>query len=469
MKKQTEQNKKVLLHEDHPRPVTRRDFLAQGFVDLATVLMAPRLLTLITREAIAATCPPTAPAAGLLPLIAIDCAGGASLSGNFVVGKAGGAMDYLTSYNTLGIPTAPQNNPGSVDTRFGAPMHLASKIRQGMLNVMSAECQGKTTLMTICHSGQDDSRMNALSPIVLATQGGLRGSQFLAGLGMSESGSGGNSASPVNDPALKPLLVSSVTSVTSALSYGTAISGLPAQQKVALAKAISNMTASQVANVQSMTLGDQFSNLVECGLIKNQGTASAAPAVDPRVDPIFQSVYGITTTSTNRQAQIAAITYNVLKRNCGPGAIIIGGCDYHDATQTTGDTKDLEIGTELGRVLEAAHRMGQGVVVVGYTDGGIISDAGTRVWRTDSGVRSLSWVAFYNPAGKPALTRSQVGNYTDGQGADRETFFGGNPTLVSYIMLLNYLKASGRMDLQPILAPANVFPQAEIPKVLGFA
>lgn len=108
-----------LLHADHPRPVTRREFISQGFLAGTGAVLAPSMLGMLagTRQAHALSSDLEAlkaisecnivAGADKIPFICFDLAGGANFAGsNVLVGGEGGIQDALTSagYSKLGIP-----------------------------------------------------------------------------------------------------------------------------------------------------------------------------------------------------------------------------------------------------------------------------------------------------------------------------------------------------------------------------
>ena len=100
-----------LRHPNHRRPVTRREFLAQGFISGAAMIVAPSLFGLFkSREAYAqaaAQCNLSA-GAGRIPFVCFDLAGGANIAGsNVLVGGPGGQLDLLSpaGYEKLGLPS----------------------------------------------------------------------------------------------------------------------------------------------------------------------------------------------------------------------------------------------------------------------------------------------------------------------------------------------------------------------------
>ena len=115
------------LHEpirhdgSHPRPVTRRDFMATGFLSGSAVLIGSSALVAAftdPRSARAATlaqdvqdlqtaCGIATNGAGKIPFICFDLAGGANLTGSeILIGGAGGQLDFLSTagYGQLGLP-----------------------------------------------------------------------------------------------------------------------------------------------------------------------------------------------------------------------------------------------------------------------------------------------------------------------------------------------------------------------------
>lgn len=461
--------KPYVYDQDHKAPVTRREFVAQGIASGFALSMMPSLLTMLFKAnaAEAAVCPATSAAPGLLPFLVLDMAGGLAMSGNFVVGKSLGAMDYLTSYGTLGIPDGdnPKNVSGRVDSRFGAPFHSTlSHFYAGMLSVMSAGAQANTRIMTICNSSQDDTAANQLSPLILVSKAGLLGTRLPIGLSNSGGAAGGNSQPPLADSTLKPLAVGSAANLVSALSMGDALASLSNAQRVKIASAASKMSAGQAAKFANMSLGSQFAALAECGYGASVNLINDIAAINPTANTNVQGVYGV----GGAAGANATVVYNTLVGNTGPGAVVVGGCDYHNQGQTTTDAKDRECGAELGRMLELAHRLGKPAVVAGISDGSCSSNPGTRMFTSDSGNRGMSFLACYKPAAAPTLVSSQIGSFTDGQGVNSVPFFASNPSMVAYALLANYLKLSGRMDLFTTLVPIGAFPVERVDEVLGF-
>jgi len=129
-----------LRHQDHPRPTTRRQFIAQSFMTGGATVLMPPLVSLLADPQAARAASPTLPndiqtaitncgitaGAGLIPFICFDLSGGGNILGsNVLVGGPGGQVDFLSvaGYNKLGLPGTMVPNSSStgsfVDSTFG--------------------------------------------------------------------------------------------------------------------------------------------------------------------------------------------------------------------------------------------------------------------------------------------------------------------------------------------------------------
>src|SRR5210317_997306 len=128
-----------LKHQDHARPVTRRDFIRQGFMSGTGMVMGGSLFSLFANprmakaalsddlQALAASldldsdpgiilpCDINRTSAGL-PFICFDLAGGANFAGSNVLVGRDSPLDVLTTagYSKLGLPG--DQIPGQTET-----------------------------------------------------------------------------------------------------------------------------------------------------------------------------------------------------------------------------------------------------------------------------------------------------------------------------------------------------------------
>ncbi len=107
-------------HPDHPRPITRRQLISQGFMSGAATLAMGSAFSLFSNpraayaalagdlEPLKAGCPQIkGNVFNPVPFICFDLAGGANMAGsNVLVGGQGGQFDLLTTqgYSKLGLP-----------------------------------------------------------------------------------------------------------------------------------------------------------------------------------------------------------------------------------------------------------------------------------------------------------------------------------------------------------------------------
>ena len=146
-----------LFHADHPRPVTRRQLLSQGFMTGAAFTVGGIAPMLNPRNANAALSQDLdalrAPAfcnitdgGGKIPFICFDLAGGANIANsNVLVGNQEGQTDFLSTqgYEKMGLPA--DQIPGLTDPDgneyanfdLGLGFHFDSAFRRGIMDKFS--------------------------------------------------------------------------------------------------------------------------------------------------------------------------------------------------------------------------------------------------------------------------------------------------------------------------------------------
>ncbi len=436
--------------QTHTAPVSRRDFIARSSLAFSATLLAPNFIgqALKASPFDPTSCSPPDSSASFIPMLVFDCAGGAALPGNFLVGGQGGPQDLLPSYDTLGWdPRA----AGAIDSRFGLPMaSKLSQILKGILANASTDAQANFRMGSFLHASQDDSQINLTSSLILALELGASGNIVQRGLGTTSNFSGGNSGGIDQNSSLQPIAVSSVNDVLNAVSMGPALDMLPMASRRTLIQSMLSMSKEQLLALSSGSPG-AFGDQMFCAYQNAAGFTDAGKALDPRNDALISKLYAINNKTAGDSPDLisAAIVMNVLKKQSGPGVITIGGCDYHDGSQSTGDQKDLEIGVQIGRALEAAHIYKTPLFIQIITDGGIFANAGTRNWGGDSGDKGMTVIGYYNPNGIPNLVHPaspQIGAYNVGQGADQSTLLGSDTGKVAYASFANYLQVCGTLS-----------------------
>lgn len=449
----------------HPHP-SRREFIAGAVTGTASFLLMPSLLSEVFSQVARAEMPrnPQFPA-----FLVFDMNGGSALVGNFLVGNKNGAEDLLTSYSYLGWN--PKVDP--LDRRFGLPMawgpNEISKILKGILEAASPEAQAGLRIGSFCHTSQDDSATNQHSAASLIAMAGARGTLVESCLGTRSSNSGGNTTVPFFDSILKSLYIGGVDDIFAAVKYHKALSQLSPDTLRSLGNTILGLNREQSRRLSKMTFGEQLFQLTDRAVRKNIEVSESAGELDPRTDSDCKRIYNIseTTKQDSVDAIRATVVMNALKGQTGPGTIMIDGCDYHDGSPVNGNIKDLETGKEIGRAIELAYRMKKPLIFQLLTDGGISAPPGTRDWNADDQEKTMTLLGYYHPNAAPAQRRLQVGHFTNGQGAARDTLIGADTTQVAYSVLANYLTISKSMNLfTPIVG--NRFPIEKLDEVLIF-
>ena len=302
-------------HENHPRPVTRRELIGAGFLSGGAMVMAPAWLgallrsgnadaaALTTLQAQQAECALQTPAngggtlgsTGPVPFITIDLAGGANLMGSeAIAGMAGSPTNFISTagFSKLGVPgDMVPTSTAFIDMSLGLPFHADSAILRGIKSKAPATALANVNGLVIPAISQNDTNSNPLNAMYLiakavsqiATPAPVYG-QYATLVGTNATTSGGNSAAPAAfvDATLQPTRIASSTDNV-ALVGGSGASGAASQLSVDVQQAqgaISTGTqAATMANnkpvlASSLYTGSQVaSNTFVTG---TDGTAAAA-------------------------------------------------------------------------------------------------------------------------------------------------------------------------------------------------
>src|SRR5688572_6272336 len=238
-----------ILHADHARPVTRRDFVSSGLITGPAVIAATGVLGMLARagRADAQTIPQLSAkmrtlrngfncdiqdGAGKIPFICFDLAGGANLNGSeMLIGNRGGQLDFLSTagYARLGlpgdmVPNAPNAAAGTnsfINQAFGAAWHSDGAILRGMLERTSAATQAFTNGCAIAARSENDTGNNPHNPMYGILKAGAGGG-LLNLIGSQASDSGGNSLAPMSmiDLQNRPTKVDRASDVTGLVDTG---------------------------------------------------------------------------------------------------------------------------------------------------------------------------------------------------------------------------------------------------------
>ena len=503
-----------LRHQDHPRPRTRREFLAQSFITGSATVIGPSLLTMLagTRQAHAvldtdiqnllAPCSITT-GAGKIPFICFDLAGGGNIAGsNVLVGGPQGQMDFLSvaGYSKLGLPGTMVPNKSTtgnfIDSTFGLRFHSDSAHLRGIKSrVKTASAMTNTSGTVIPALSQNDTNTNPHNPMYAIYQYGARGG-LLNLVGSQSSMSGGSSMAPPTMviAAAQPTKVSSPADTQGLVSTGQLSTLLPHPADVTnVLESMKRISDAKYAKVQAYTdatlnnsaLGPHGTQA--CGYTKAAYTVetyNSPGSVDASKDPKVVGPSGIFSAAefqANSDFQkTAAIMKLVIDGNAAAGTIEMGGFDYHSGNRMDGEARDLNLGNCIGACLEYAARAGKPVMIYVFSDGSLASNGmidnsvggrGKGVWTADNQSVAATYFLVYNPKGKPMPLQSnpelslQIGSFNaDGSINTTGSPAGNNVPNLVQMVVLNYIALH---DANAVTTFPGLYPAPNLNNTLG--
>ncbi len=486
-------------HGDHPRPVTRRQFVAQGFRTGAAYAVGGGILTAMAASPKLAqaalsgdldsqlgSCGIATAGAGKIPFICFDLAGGANIAGsNVLVGQEGGQRDFLATggYERQGLPG--DMIPGLVDPitqqdyanfDLGLGFHLDSAFRRGILASLTVGREANINGAVIPARSDNDTGNNPHNPMYGIARAGANGS-ILTLAGSENTDSGGNSMLPamLYDPELRPTKVDRPSDVVNLVDTGDLAAILNPRDATAVMESIYRLTGSKMSNVDTRLAPSEdaaMKRLVECGYLKSADIADrfAGVPVDPSVDPEIVGSDGIFTEAEfnaggqdSREFQkTASIMKLVMNGYAGAGCIEMGGYDYHGGRRAEGEVKDFRAGRCMGACLEYAARLGTPLMLYVFSDGSLSSNGaidstvdgrGKGEWTSDNSSTAGSFFLVYNPGRRPTImgataeeqARHQQIGYMSADGAVQRaaTPAANNVNLLVNTVILNYMALHG--------------------------
>jgi hypothetical protein len=503
-----------LRHLDHPRPRTRREFVAQSFMTGAATVIAPTLAGMLAYpraaqatlssdiQAAVSACNITT-GAGMIPFICFDLAGGGNIAGsNVLVGGPKGQLDFLSvaGYSKLGLPGSmvpSASAAGSfVDASFGLRYHSDSAHLRGMKLRASTKAMAGTNGTVIPAMSNNDTNTNPHNPMYGIYQAGARGG-LLNLIGSQSSQSGGSSMAPPTMviASAMPTKISSSQDSKGLVSTGQLSTLLPNSADVTHVlesmKRISDAKYAQVKaypgnnDLNATALGGTLTNgqtvpgIQACGYTKSAYIVdkyNSPSAVNPDLDPNVVGASGIFTTAeyqaNSDYQKTAAIMKLVIDGNAAAGTIEMGGFDYHSGNRMDGEARDLNLGNCIGACLEYASRVNKPVMIYVFSDGSLASNGmidssvggrGKGVWTADNQSVAATYFLVFNPAGRPVPAQPnpemslQIGNFNaDGTLNTTGSPAGNNVPNLVQMVVLNYmaLHSAGAAAAWPTLFPA---------------
>jgi hypothetical protein len=498
-----------LLYKDHPLPRTRREFLAAGMLSGGGMVIGPAWLgaLLKAQRANAGTGQITLSpdisgllpngqcnaqrAAGSVPFICFDLAGGANLVGSEVlVGVQGGQSNFLSTagYGRLGVPgSMVPSSSANIDASLGLLFHADGAIKRGILSKATTPATAAGTSGAVfCAESQNDTQQNPHNPMYAIALAGAQG-QLMTLIGTESSASGGNSMAPMMyiNPALQPTTIDQPSDATALVSTGGASSD-PLSVAVQESQArISGGTATWDGSTNAAFTGalsapnggtpgvqimptaaadGVIKNQVRCAYVQSAYTTATfgnPAALDPTQDSLITGgaapIFTAADFQDNDISATATVMKLVLDGYAGAGTIAMGGFDYHDGTRATGETRNFKAGQMIGAVLEYAQRKGTPVMVYVFSDGSLTSTGmpdnsaagrGKLGWQGDNQSVASTFFLAYSPKGRPTLRNGaagqQIGYFSsDGSVVDTSSPVANNVTSLVQAVVLNYMGLLG--------------------------
>lgn len=525
--------KKTTLHPDaplllnnHRRPVTRRELVAQGFRAGTATVLGGSIFSLFAnpREAEAAlsadliamrsACGIAAQGAGKIPFICFDLAGGANIAGsNVLIGQRGGQLDFLSAagYSKLGLPAAmsPAASTAAnplINTELGLAFHSTSAMLRGILEKVTVGNRALTNGAVIPARSENDTGNNPHNPMYGINRAGANGS-LLALIGSRASDSGGNSMAPAMmiNPEVRPTKVDNPNDVTGLVDVGDLVSLLDQQDTVAVMESIYRISDKKLGQVNTGTLNDAvIKDMVRCGYVKSADLADRfgnPSSIDPVADTDLVGATGVFSQaefdSDGEFRKTASVAKLVVNGYAGAGTITMGGYDYHTGDRSTGESRDLRAGRCIGACLEYAAKKGTPVMIYVFSDGSVFSNGmiddsamggGKGVWTGDDQQTGAAFFLVYNPARRAVLVggsatdpaaisdvqrmHQQLGQMRPSGDVETGSGVGAANNVNSLVetVILNYLALHGQQNQFGTLFPGNSLGNAAaLDKITAFA
>lgn len=518
------------LHDDHPLPTTRREFLAQGLMGFAGYVMAPSLLTLVSKTSTAQTVEQctellTPDPAKVMPgFLHLNLGGGAGLSGQWAVRKVLNTnrplatvnnednLDYLSSYRNIGLG-ATQAAFNKITTQFANPfivvendVDLGAQLFRFMREIAPTAC-ANTAATGVCVASQDDTGSNnRFGPqgLIHAVQK-IKEVKFRIAMNLSNT-SGTALTGVAQDAAGRkrpyaPIVVNRLVDIQRVIgeTVGTETEAgsnivLSEEEKKKMLETISKLSGDQARMVASAGSGtrENFVKLYNeatgksyCQLIVPQDSVN--PYGNAEVQTLWNNA-GFAGNNLNgdgnadRRQGIATLINAAIQGWSGTVGLNFGGYDYHGNGRNVTDPRDGDAGRILGLALRMAEMAGKKLFILVTSDGATGSQGSDNRfadWQSDRGNGGCMLTFMYDPDNGAGQARegylstidTQLGYYTDGQSAADNTVVG-SPERATMAVVHRYLAFAGLSDWKTILKLVDdraEFTPAELQYIAKFA
>jgi hypothetical protein len=518
----------IKLHDDHPLPTTRREFLAQGLMGFAGYVMAPSLLTMVAKTSTAQTIEQCTDLLTPDPLkvmpgfLHLNLGGGAGLSGQWAVRKIISAsrplatvnnednLEYLSSYRNIGLG-ATQAAFNKITDQFANPFQVVAndadvgaQLFRFMREIAPEACKN-TAATGVCVASQDDTGSNnRFGPqgLIHAVQK-IKDIKFRIAMNLSNT-SGTALTGVAQDAAGRkrpyaPIVVNRLQDIQRVIgeSIGTETETgshlvLPEDEKKKMLESISKLSGEQASMVASAGTGtrENFIKLYNeatgksyCQLIVPQDSVNPFNG-NATVEALWTTGItfagnGLNGDNAERRQGIATLINSAIQGWSGTVGLNFGGYDYHGNARNVTDPRDADAGRILGAALKMAELANKKLFILVTSDGATGSQGSDNrfaQWQSDRGNGGCMLTFMYDPE-NPTKSNylnsvdTQLGYYTDGQSAADNTVVG-SPERATMAVVHRYLAFAGISDWKTILKLVDdraEFTEAELQYIAKFA
>ena len=325
--------------------------------------------------------------------------------------------------------------------------------------VNSHPALGRTASVAVCTRSLADNSGNKFIFSSWLEGAGYNDNRKVPFLGDRDSMTGVDHDFAGSQPSA-PLVVNGLSTIAAAMGAATnAMATLTKDQRVSLFSLIENLSNDQARNLTRAPAAQVLGELAECATAKN---VEAVQAPNPSATLVSGSgdVADVSNPDTTDIWGAAddtdgAMVMSVLRGYSGACLVEMGGYDYHGNPRATTDQRDYNAGRFVGQCLESARRMNRKVMIQVISDGacssGVTDDPEAADWATDSSNRAMTLMFVFDPSGDdgngnpmpPAVSSTQMGNYTSGQVANGGNLIGGNVETAAAAIFSNLLAMNG--------------------------
>ena len=423
--------------------LTRRDFFSRwgkGAIASSLVIPGVGMASAETEDHFSSVNCDVTPNLDLTSVCIVEMGGGGHIAGtNFIVGQGtDGTQDDL-DYDVRGVGIGDDHlgvkgdvDESKIDNSLGIKMHSDSALLEGIQSIIGTGSNKYSNAVDgclFCTTTFDDTHTNQLNITYWLANVGCVGN-FGAALGTKPTKSGGVSVPPsiaINSKYL-PVPVNNEDGLRKLLEINRLANKQTTQDQGKLLKLIEDLNINGLYQRRDK-FSDSLKNRLYCDykiprrVLESFTVEELLVASDGFVQNAFSpSGVDISMENSNSSFETFKIFSHLLnEKYFGVGTIYCPGFDYHDGTRDFPDSKDRDLGKNLGALIKSTVDSGKNLVVILITDGGVgttikteaasYDDNGKIIWSGDRGTSSGVVMLVINGEGgsKVETVKRQIG------------------------------------------------------------